>query len=106
MDFKEALRMITSRTNIGSLCADDDMTAVAALLYLDLALFKYLSSFNIVEQCTVSFLMMFFDCRNKFEFCRELGESFFLGSFGKALVHIGPLVVLTVRGRRSALRSL
>ena len=40
--FKVALRMITYGTYIGSLCAYYDMTAVAALPYLDLALFKYL----------------------------------------------------------------
>ena len=46
--FKVALRMITYGTYIGSLCAYYDMTAVAALPYLDLALFKYLCGFYVL----------------------------------------------------------
>ena len=38
---KETLRMITGRTNIRGLSADDDMTAVTAFPNFDLALFKY-----------------------------------------------------------------
>lgn len=46
--FKVALRMITYGTYIGSLCADYYMTAVTALPYLDLALFKYLCGFYVL----------------------------------------------------------
>ena len=46
--FKVALRIITYGTYIGSLCAYYDMTAVMALPYLDLALFKYLCGFYVL----------------------------------------------------------
>ena len=46
--FKVALRMITYGAYIGSLCAYYDMTAVAALPHLDLALFKYLCGFYVL----------------------------------------------------------
>ncbi len=49
VDFKEALRMSAYWANLGSFCADNDMSAVSAFPNLDLALFEYLSCFYIIE---------------------------------------------------------
>ena len=91
---KETLRMITGRTNIRGLSADDDMTAVTAFPNFDLALFKYPSGFDIFEQCAVSFFMVLFNFGDQSELCGKLREALRLGGLGKAFIHIRPLVVL------------
>ena len=82
----------------GSLCSDYDMTAVAAFPDLNLTLFKYLSRFDILKESAVSFLVVLFYGGNRSEFCGEFREALFLSGFCKALVHIGPFIILTVCG--------
>ncbi len=106
MNFEITLRMIASRANIGGFFAYHDMTAVAAFPHFDRAFFKDLSSFDIFEQSTVSFLVMLFDCGNKAESARKFRESLFFCSFGKSLVHIRPFIVFACGSRAKILRRI
>lgn len=62
--FEVALRVIANRANFRSFRAYYDMTAISAFPNLDLALFEYLRCFNVVEQCAVSFFVVFFNLAN------------------------------------------
>lgn len=94
---KIALGVSAYRAYFGSLCSNNDMTAVTAFPYLDIAILEYCRCFNVFEQSAVAFLVMLFDRAYHGEFRSQFGESLLLGSFGEALVHICPLVVLAVR---------
>ncbi len=90
--------MCADGADLRGFSADNDMTAVAALPHLDLALGKDFGSFKIVKQGAVTLFMVLFDCGNHAELCSQCGEALLFGCFGKALIHIRPLVVLTLGG--------
>ena len=98
MNFKIALGMVAGGANLRGLLAHDDVTAVAALPYLDLTLGKDLRRLHIVQQGAVSLLMVLFNSSDQTETLRQLMKAFLIGGFGKAVVHIRPLVVLTLSG--------
>ena len=75
------------------------MAAVAAFPHLDLALLEDLGSLHIVQQSTIALFVVLFNGGHQAEFGGQLGEAFFLGSFGKAFVLcIGPFVVFALGG--------
>ena len=98
--FEEALRMSAYRADLRSLCSDYDMSAVAAFPDLDFALLENSCSLNVVEESSVSLLMLLLDCCNEPELDGQILESFFLSCLGKAFVHICPLEVLAVSSCR------
>ena len=53
--------MSAYRTDLRSLCADYDVTAVSALPYLDLALSKNFLSLNILKESSVSLFVVLLD---------------------------------------------
>lgn len=83
-DFKVALAVLASGANFGGSRTYHNMTAVAAFPDLDLALFKDLGRFHIVQQRTVAFFMALLNGRYQAELGRQFREAFLLGSFGKA----------------------
>ena len=95
-DFEIALGVIADGADFGSLGADHNMAAVAAFPDFDLALFDHLLHLNVLQQGTVAFLVMLFDCGNTAELRGEFRESFLFRCFGEGFVHIGPLLVFTV----------
>ena len=105
--------MVAGGTNGGSLGTYHDVAAVSALPNLDLALGKDLCHFHIVKQRSVALLVVLLNGRHQAEFGRQLREALLLGSLGKALIHISPLVVLALGsgeqilgGRANALQLL
>ena len=98
VNFKVALGMVAGRADLGRLLTNHDMTAVAALPHLDLAFGKDLCHLHIVQQGTVALLMVLFNGGDQTEALRQLMKAFFIGGFGKAVVHIRPLVVLALSG--------
>ena len=90
--------MVAGRADLRRLLTDHDMTAVAALPHLDLALGKDLRRLHIVQQGTVALLMVLFNGGYQAETLGQLMETFLVGGFGKAVVHIRPLVVLALSG--------
>ena len=106
VNFKVALGMVAGRADLGCLLTDYDMTAVAALPYLDLALSKDLCRLHIVQQGTVALLMVLFDGSDQTEACGKLVEALFVGGFGEAVVHIRPFVVLTLSGGEKIFRGI
>ena len=93
MYFKVALRMCAGGTQLGCVRTDDDMTAVAAFPYLNLALCKDSGGFDVLEQRAVAFLVVAFDGGNETELGSKLGKAFFFRVLCKAVIHVGPLVV-------------
>ena len=61
VNFKVALGMVAGGADLRGLLAHDDVTAVAALPYLDLTLGKDLRHLHIVQQGTVALLMVLFN---------------------------------------------
>ena len=68
--------MIANRANFRSFRAYYDMTAISAFPNLDLALFEYLRCFNVVEQCAISFFVVFFNLANGSELSSQFREAF------------------------------
>ena len=89
--------MIAGRTYLRRRGSYHNMPAVAALPYLDLALCKYFCRLDIFQKRTVSLLMVFLNGSHQTELLRQLRESFFFRSFGKPLLHTGPLKILPRR---------
>ena len=87
--------MITYRTYLRGFCSYHNMSTVPTFPYFDFTLFKYLCSFNILKECSISLLVMLLNLSYSSEFCCKLRKTFFLSSFCKALIHIGPLVIFT-----------
>ena len=79
--------MVAGRADLRRLLTDHDMTAVAALPHLDLALGKDLRRLHIVQQGTVALLMVLFNGGYQAETLGQLMKAFLIGSFGKAIVH-------------------
>ena len=98
MDFEIALRMIAGGTDFRRFSADDDMPAISAFPDLDLALFKHLRGFDILQKRAVALLVVFFDCGDEAETMRELRKALLLGGFCKAFIHIRPFVILAFGG--------
>ena len=98
VNFKIALGMVAGGANLRGFLAHDDVTAVAALPHLDLALGEDLRHLHIVQQGTVALLVVLFNGGDQAETLGQLMETFLIGCFGKAVVHIRPLVVLALSG--------
>ena len=98
VNFKIALGMVAGRADLRRFLTDHNVTAVAALPHLDLALGEDLRHLHIVQQGTVALLVVLFNGGDQAETLRQLMETFLIGSFGKAVVHIRPLVVLALSG--------
>ena len=90
--------MVAGGADFRGFLPNDDVTAVAALPHLDLALGKDLRCLNIVQQGAVSLLVVLFNGGDQAETLGQRMETFLIGCFGKAVVHIRPLVVLTLSG--------
>ena len=90
--------MVADGTYLGSLLADGDVAAVAAFPDLYAALFKGLLLLHVAQELAVALLVRLLDGRNAAELRRQLREALFLGLGRHALVHVGPLVVLALRG--------
>ena len=90
--------MVAGRADLRCFLTDHDMPAVAALPHLDLALGKDFRHFHIVQQGTVALLMMLFNGGYQAEALCQLVKALLVSSLGKAVVHIRPLVVLTLSG--------
>ena len=88
--------MLANGADLRSLGAHYDVTAVAALPNLYFRFLEYLGGLYVLEQGAVTLLVLLLDSGNHTETCGQYGESLLLGSLGKALIHIGPLIVLTV----------
>ena len=94
------------RAFVRSLCAYDYVSAVPALPNLYFRPLEYLGGLNVFEQLSVAFLVGLFYRRNASELRRKLREAFLVCSLCKAVVHVGPLVVLAVRCCRKVLGGI
>ena len=88
--------MVAHRADIRGLGPDDDVTAVAAFPDLDTALLEDRLLFDVLQKLAIALLMGFLDRAHTAEFLGQLGEALFLGFFGHALVHVGPLEIFTL----------
>ena len=71
--------MIAGGADFRGFLPHDDVTAVAALPHLDLALGKDLRHFHIVQQGTVALLMVLFNSGYQAETLGQLMETFLIG---------------------------
>ena len=90
--------MIAGRADLWRFLTDHNMTAVAALPQLDLALGKDLRHLHIAQQGAVALLMVLFNGGDQAETLGKLVEALLVSSLGKAVIHIRPLVVLALSG--------
>ena len=84
MDFKIALRVGANRTYLRRFGAHNDMTAVAAFPNFNVAFFKDLGGFDVVQQGAIPLFVVLFDRRHRAELGCQLGKAFFFSGFGKA----------------------
>ena len=96
---KIALGMSAGGAYFRGLCADDDVSAVAALPHLYFALLKHCRCLHVFQQGAVSLLMVLFDGAHQAEFGGKLRKSLLFCRLGEILIHVGPLIVFAVRGR-------
>src|SRR5574344_791975 len=88
--------MLANRANLRCFFADDEMSAVAALPHGFLALLKDCLHFHITEQCAVTLLVGLLNLGDLAELESESGKALLLCLLGKAVVHVCPLVILSV----------
>src|SRR5574344_707780 len=96
MNFKIALRMRTYRADIRCFGSYNDVSAVAALPDLDLALLEYRSCLDVGKKCSVSLFVMLLDSSDKSELGSKISKALSFRCLRKAFVHICPLIVLAV----------
>ena len=96
VNLEVSLRMEADGTDVGGFGADDDVAAVAALPDADACLAEHLGCLDVAQQGTVAFLVVLLDGRYATELFSQLVEAFLVGLTGKAVVHVGPLVVLAL----------
>ena len=106
MNLKEALGIRAGGADLRGGGAHHDVAAVAALPDLHLALFKDLGGLDIVQQSAVTLFVALLDGSNQTEFGSKIGEALRFGGFGKALIHIGPLVIFALGGMQQVLRGI
>ena len=90
--------MCANGAELRSLGSYADVTAVAALPYLDLALGEDSGCLDILQQCSVALLVMLLDSTYHAELAGKSLETFGLGCLCEILVHVCPLEVLAVCG--------
>ena len=93
MQLKICLRMSADWANFRSLLPYNNMATIAALPYTHTRAFEDLGHFNILEQCTIPFLVTFLNGSHHTELSSQCLESLFFSSFGKRLIHVRPFVV-------------
>ena len=98
VDFEVGLGMGADGADLRRGGAHDDMSAVAALPYLDLALGEDGGGLHVLKQGAISLLVLLLYGSHHTELDCKLGEAFGLSSLGEAFVHIRPLEVLAVSG--------
>ena len=98
--------MLAYGANLGCSSTDNHVSAVTALPNGYTALLEYCLLLYVVQKCAVSLLVSLLDSSNSAELCSELGKALFLSVLGKAVVHIGPLVVLTLSGVKKVLGGI
>ena len=103
MDLEVSLRMGAGGADLGGGGANHDVTAVAALPNLDLALGEDLGHLHVLQQGAIALLMVLLHSGDETETGGQLMEALLLGGLGEAVIHIGPLVVLALGGGQQVL---
>ena len=88
VDFKIALGMMAGGAEFGCDLSDDDVSAVAAFPYLDLALFKNSGGLYVAKQGAVALLVMLFNGGHQAEFPSQFGKAFLFGCYGISAIRI------------------
>ncbi len=96
VNLEVSLRMEADGTDVGGFSADDDVAAVAALPDANACLAEHLGCLDVAQQGTVALLVVLLDGCHATELFSQLVEAFLVGFAGKAVVHVGPLVVLAL----------
>ena len=78
--------------------ANHDVTAVAAFPNREIAADEDNARFDVIKKLPIAFLVSLLDLGDHLELVRDFVEAFLAGGFGKAFVHIGPLIVLAISG--------
>ena len=86
VNFKVALWMVAGRADLRRFLTDHNVTAVAALPHLDLALGEDLRRLYIAQQGAVTLLMVLFNGGDQTEALRQLVKALLVSSLGKAVV--------------------
>lgn len=98
LDLEEAFLVVAYRTHLGSLLAYDDASAVAADPDCVAVAGEFDSLLDVLEQLAVTLLMMTLYLADSAEFACDFGEALLVGLACHTIVHVGPLVVLTLCG--------
>ena len=80
------------------------MAADTAFPHTLLCLLKYLLHLDIMKQLAVTLFVGLLYCAYFSEKLRHLRKTFLIGIFCKTIIHIGPLIVLSLCRRKKILR--
>ena len=95
-NLKVGLRMLADGTHVGSLGANHQMTAVAALPHGDAALLKDSLGLHILQQCAVTLFVGLLDSSNPTELLGKIVEAFLVSFLRHSVIHIRPLGILAL----------
>src|SRR5699024_984781 len=98
--------MIAGRTNFRSGSSNYNVSAVAAFPDFNFASGEHFRRLRLAEQRAIALFMMLLDGSHKAECRRKFRESLFLCGFCKSVVHICPLVILTLCGVEQVLGGI
>ena len=90
--------MHAHRANLGSLAADDDVTAVAANPGAIAVAREDEAALDVADELAIALLMMLLDGTDHAELRGDLLEALLVGDLSELVVHVGPLVVLAIGG--------
>ena len=79
--------MCAGGAELGGVCTNNDMSAVAAFPNLYLALCEYSRSFNVAKQSAISLLVMSLNFSYKTELLRKLVEALLVSGLSEISVH-------------------
>ena len=97
--------MVADGALLGSLLADDDMSAVGALPDYVVVFREHAFLINIVEQLTIALLMLLLNLGYSLELLGNLVEALLTGLLSHTGIHVCPLEVLTIGSSLEVLRS-
>ncbi len=106
MYFIKRLRLEAHRAHLRCIRRQNDVTAIATFPYTDSALAKHLMSLDIVQKCTITLLVVPFYLAYPTKLPGKRHEALFFRLLGKTVVHIRPLIILTLGGMQQINRCV
>ena len=100
------LGMVAHGAHLGSLGANNNVTAVAAFPNLDAGFFKHGLGFHVLQQLAVTLFVGLLDSSNPTELLGKIVEAFLVSFLRHSVIHIRPLGILALGSMEQVLGGI